>query len=138
MRTLAEIIEGQTPLTLGIAATVARACRSMRDRGVGAVMVVGKDGRLEGIFTGRDAVCRVLADGKLAETTRLADVMTRDPMTARPATSAIEVLRLMRDSGFRHVPVVEEGRILGIVSRGDFCGVEIDRLDEEVGVWEKL
>lgn len=138
MRTLAEIIEGRAPLTLGPGATVAHACRSMRDNGVGAVLVVDKDHRLAGIFTGRDAVCRVLAEGKPAATTRLGAVMTADPTTAPPDTTAIAALRLMRDCGFRHVPVVSEGRLVGIVSRGDFSGIEIDRLDEETGLWERI
>ena len=50
----------------------------------------------------------------------------------------IEALRLMRDGGFRHVPVVHEGLVIGIVARGDFRGLEQDRLDEETGIWERL
>jgi predicted transcriptional regulator len=52
--------------------------------------------------------------------------------------SCIEALRLMRDGGFRHIPVVENGRVIGVVSRGDFRGLEQDRLDEETGIWERI
>ena len=45
---------------------------------------------------------------------------------------------MMRDGGYRHVPVVHEGVVFGIVSRGDFRGLEQDRLDEETGIWERL
>jgi CBS domain-containing protein len=51
---------------------------------------------------------------------------------------AIEALRLMQDARCRHLPVVHEGRLLGIVSRGDFRGIELDRLDEETGLWERI
>ena len=84
-----------------------------------------------GIFTGRDAVCRVVAAGRNPEQTRLADVMTPQPETLPPNKTTIEALRLMWDGGFRHVPIVDGSKVLGVVSRNDFTGVEIDRLDEE-------
>jgi CBS domain-containing protein len=93
--------------------------------------------RLLGIFTGRDAV-GVLADGKEAANTRLANVMTPDPETMPPGKNAIEALRLMQDGGFRHVPIVADGKVVGVVSKGDFRGSEQDRLDEETGIWERL
>ncbi len=66
MRKISEIVRNQDPLTLPPDATVSDACRWMRDRRVGAVLVTADDGRLVGIFTGRDAVHRVLAEGKSA------------------------------------------------------------------------
>jgi predicted transcriptional regulator len=51
---------------------------------------------------------------------------------------AIDALRMMRDGGYRHVPIVERGTIVGIVSHGDFHGLERARLDEETGFWEIL
>jgi CBS domain-containing protein len=64
--------------------------------------------------------------------------MTANPETMPPGRTAIDALRAMRDGGFRHIPVVHEGRIVGVVSRGDFRGLEHDRLDEETGYWEKI
>ena len=111
----------------------------MRDRRVGAVLVTEGDQRLLGIFTGRDAVHRVLAEGKSAARTKLAEVMmTRDPDTMPPGKTAIEALRLMEDARYRHVPIVDGGRVVGIVSRFDFSGIELDRLDEETGLWERI
>lgn len=52
--------------------------------------------------------------------------------------TAVDALRLMWDWGFRHLPVCDQGKILGVVSRGDFKGNEQDRLDEEVGLWQRL
>lgn len=86
--------------------------------------------RLKGIFTGRDAV-RFLAQGKSAARTSLDGAMTPNPTTVTPDHRAIDALRAMSDGGFRHVPVVEDDRIWGVVSRGDFKGMEIDRLEEE-------
>ena len=110
----------------------------MRDRRVGAVLVTDGDRRLVGIFTGRDAVHRVLAEGKSAVRTALAEVMTPNPDTMPPGKMAIEALRLMEDGRYRHLPIVEEGKVVGIVSRFDFSGIELDRLDEETGLWQRI
>ena len=55
-----------------------------------------------------------------------------------PGKSAIDALRLMQDGGCRHIPVVEQGKIIGVVSKGDFRGIEQDELDEETGIWERI
>jgi CBS domain-containing protein len=138
MRKMSDIVCSQNPLTLPPSATVKEACRHMRERYVGAVLVTEGDRRLAGIFTGRDAVHRVLAEGKSAARTQLAEVMTRDPKTLPPGRTAIEALRLMEDSRIRHLPIVEDGKVIGIVSRFDFSGLELDRLDEETGLWERI
>ena len=135
-REMAEIIRNQTPLTLPPSTTVREACRKMHDQKVGAVLVTKGKGELLGIFTGRDAV-RVLAEGKNSNM-QLRHVMSKDPHCLPSRHTAIHALRLMRDGGFRHVPVVEEGVVIGIVSRGDFRGLEQDRLDEETGIWERI
>lgn len=136
-RPLGTILCNQKPVTLPREASVREACERMVDRGVGAILVTGPKGRLVGIFTGRDAV-RCLATADDSANMRLRDVMTRNPETMPPGTTAIEALRLMRDGGFRHIPVVDQGVLVGVVSRGDFCGAEQDRLDEETGVWERI
>ena len=136
-RDMAEIIRNQEPLTLPPSATVQEACKHMHARTIGAVLVTGAKGELVGIFTGRDAV-RVLSEGKDAKATVLRHVMTKNPDHLPPRHTAIHALRLMRDGGFRHVPVVHEGVVIGIVSRGDFRGLEMDRLDEETGIWERM
>jgi CBS domain-containing protein len=129
-RALREVIEKQDPLVLGTDATMADACRTMLERKSGSVLVVDKRRRLKGIFTGRDAV-RALAKGRDPAATRLSSAMTPDPAAMPPDSHAIDALRAMNDGGFRHVPVVESGRVLGVVSRSDFTGSELDRLDEE-------
>lgn len=137
MRQMSEIVRNQNPLMLRPTATVKHACESMRERRVGAVLVTDAEGRLLGIFTGRDAV-RVLADGRDGARTTLAEVMTPEPDTMAPGRTAIEALRLMQFGGFRHLPVVSNGKVVGVVSKGDFRGNEQDRLDEETGIWERI
>jgi CBS domain-containing protein len=77
-----------------------------------------------------------LAEGKSPSRTRLVDAMTPHPESIAPGRSAIEALRQMQDGGYRHLPVVADGKVVGIVSRGDFRGLEQARLDEETGLWE--
>ena len=136
-RKLAYIVRDQNPLTMTADETMQNACRRMAERRVGAVLVVDDQQWLIGIFTGRDAV-RAHADCKHAAETKLADVMTRNPDTIAPERTAIDALRTMSDCGFRHLPIVKDGRIIGIVSRGDFKGMEFDRLEDETHLWERI
>jgi CBS domain-containing protein len=134
-RKIENIVKGQKLQILAEDTTVQQACRCMWDCGTGSVLVVDDQQRLAGIFTGRDAV-RTLAHGKRAEATTLAQAMTPNPVTISPDSRAIDALRKMNELGFRHLPVVESGKIVGIVTRRAFKGMEIDQLDEEVHIWE--
>jgi CBS domain-containing protein len=138
MRRVHDIVRNQNPLTLPPSTPVAVACERMRERKVGAVLVTDQENRLLGIFTGRDAIGRVLAARKDPERTTLAEVMTAAPRALTPPRSAIDALRVMHDVGCRHVPIVDGDKVVGVVSRFDFHGTEIDRLDEETGLWERI
>jgi len=133
---IAELVHYRSPVTLSSDATVQEACRVIRDQKVGCVLVTDSQNRLLGIFTGRDAVCRVGAECVDPAMTQLADVMTRDPVSLGPDASAMDALRLMQDGGFRHVPLLREGIVVGVVSRGDFRAMEHARLNDETGLWE--
>ena len=111
-RKLAYIVKDQKPLVLAAHETVQHACRCMRERRAGSVLVIDDQQRLRGIFTGRDAV-RTLAEGNDAAVTTLAQAMTPNPVTITPESRAIDALRTMSDGGFRHLPVVEKERTLG-------------------------
>ena len=137
MRKMSDIVRNQDPIALPPHATFEEACRRMRHHRVGAVLVTEGDRQLRGIFTGRDAVHRVLAEGRSPDTT-LAEVMTPDPDCITSGKKAIEALRLMEDGRYRHLPIIEGGKVVGIVSRFDFSGLELDRLDEETGLWERI
>jgi CBS domain-containing protein len=138
MRKLSDIVFNQDPLTMPSAATVKDACQHMRDRRTGSVLITDDSGSLVGIFTGRDAVCRVLADGKSPAKTKLQQVMTPNPVTMSSEKSVVDALRLMWDGGFRHVPVIEAGKVVGVVSHSDIKGSEQDRHDEERDLWEHM
>jgi CBS domain-containing protein len=137
MRHLSDIVCNRSPLILAETDTVAFACESMRNRDLGSVLVAGKRGLLIGIFTGRDAVRRVLGAGG-SGTVKLKDVMTKTPVTMAPDKSAIEALRLMWDGGFRHLPLVDEETVVGVITRGDFGAEDRLTLDEERQLWEHM
>lgn len=136
LRRMCDIIR-RTPVTLQPAATVQQACQEMHAHRVGAVAVVDAEHHLVGIFTGRDVI-RLLAEGRNPAHTHLDAVITHDPAHLPPNHNAVDALRLMNDGGFRHVPVVDRGRLVGMVSHGDFRHIEEARLDEESGIWERL
>ncbi|MCG8359002.1 MAG: CBS domain-containing protein [Kiloniellales bacterium] len=130
-RTIAEMLAGERIVELSPSASVREASLLMAKEHVGAVLVCVED-RLEGIFTERDALSRVLAQHRNPETTQLSEVMTRNPLTIRRQAAAIEALRLMRNGGFRHLPVVDNGRVVGVVSLRDFCGAELAEIEDEL------
>ena len=118
IRSLRSIVEGQTPVTVAKNVTVVEAARSMKLHDIGALLVV--DGtRLCGIFTERDALFRVLAEGRNPDSTQVGQVMTAQPQTIHPDKPFLDALRIMHKGRFRHLPVVEDGRPLGMVSSRD-------------------
>jgi CBS domain-containing protein len=124
-RSIREIIEQQELVAAPESMTVADAAALMRDKEVGALLIVG-EGRLAGIFTERDALFRVVAEGRDAKATRLSEVMTRNPRTIHPDRPFPDALHLMHLGGFRHVPVVENDRPVGMVSARDALGPELE------------
>ena len=124
-RTIRMIIEDQAPVIAPGQTTVAEAARLMQQNSVGAVMVV-ENGKLVGIVTERDALYKVMAKSLDAESVRVADVMTRNPQTIHPDKPFEDALRIMHASSFRHVPVVENGRPVGMVSARDALGPELE------------
>jgi CBS domain-containing protein len=136
-RTIRTIIEDQIPLTAPANMTVAETARLMKKSQFGAVMVV-EDGRLVGIFTERDALFNVIAAGRDPQIIQLAAVMTRNPQTIPPDKPFVDALHLMHAGGFRHVPVVEDGRPVGMVSARDAFGPELENFIYELLRQEKI
>ena len=124
-RTVGKIIEGQEPVTAPARTSVSEAARLMKTRNVGALMVVDDD-KLVGVFTERDGLFRVLAAGLSADATQLSAVMTANPQTIAPEAGFVTALQMMHDGGFRHIPVVKDGRVMGIVSVRDALGPELE------------
>jgi CBS domain-containing protein len=111
---LREVMDKRRLVKAAPTMTVRAAARLMATKGVGAVMVLDGE-RLVGVFTERDAVFRVLARDRSADTTTVAEVMTPDPLTLGPNARFGTALALMHKNGFRHVPVVDEGKLVGVV-----------------------
>ncbi len=123
-RSIRSIIEQQEVLSAPETVTVSEAAHLMKEKQVGAILIMDGD-RLSGIFTERDALFRVVAEGRDANTTRIAEVMTRNPRTIHPDKLFFDALHLMHEGGFRHVPVVENGRPVGMISTSDALGPEL-------------
>lgn len=118
IRSLRSMIAGRPPIVAASITTVVEAARTMKQHNIGALLVVDHT-RLIGIFTERDALFRLLAEGRDPHATRLADVMTAQPQTIHPDEPFVRALRVMHEGKFRHLPVVEFGRPLGVVSVRD-------------------
>lgn len=110
-----QVMEKKKLLTAPPETTVSKAAKLMASKNVGAVMVVENE-HLIGIFTERDAVFRVIAQGLDANITKLSEVMTNEPQTVDPDKSFGYALLMMHENGYRHVPVIENGKPIGIVS----------------------
>ncbi len=111
--------------------TVAEAARMMKDAKVGAILILKKE-RLAGIFTERDALTRVLAEGLDPKRTPMSRVMTPNPDTISPDKPFGHALIMMYDHGYRHMPVMEDGKPVGIVSMRDAAPPELHELEVDV------
>jgi len=127
-RQIREIVGRRPLVSADPEMSVYEAAQIMANERIGALPVV-RDGRLVGIFTERDALVRVLARDLEPDSTRLADVMTADPVTIDVRRPFKHALQMMIDGGFRHVPVVEDGKVVGILSARDALGPEISSLE---------
>lgn len=130
-RVVPDIVDQQRIELLSPATTVRDAAKNMAERHIGAVLI-GDGGRLQGIFTERDLLIRVVARGLDPDGTRLKEVMTPDPDTVGPDDLASLALERMRTSGYRHVPVVEDGVVVGIVSLRDLYAAAKRELEEDL------
>ncbi len=130
-RSVVDLIKRQA-IHLAPSASVREAAQLMSENHIGALLVMD-EGRLAGIFTERDALNRVLAEGRDPDSTPLSEVMTRDPVTVSPQTAATQALRLIGEIGFRHLPVVEDDEVYGIISLRDFVGIELHLATKQAG-----
>ena len=103
---------------VGPDALVSECVRTMTTEKIGAIVIMD-NGRLIGIFTERDALNRVLAAGLDPLTTKISEVMTKNPYCIPPTTTVAEAMKLVTQRRFRHLPIVENGRVLAVVSSGD-------------------
>ena len=121
---------GSHVVTAAPGMTVFDVARLMLERQTGAVLIVDAD-RLIGIFTERDAVYRVIAQGLDARAVAVADVMTAPPVTIGPESTFGQAMLLMLDHGFRRMPVVEDGRVVGLVTARNALDPDLEDLVAE-------
>jgi signal-transduction protein with cAMP-binding, CBS, and nucleotidyltransferase domain len=109
------------PVTLGAGATAVEAARAMKSYGIGDVVVLDRNGNLGGIVTDRDIAIRVVAEGNPPEQIRLADFCSRALVTVAPGDDVNQAISLMREQALRRLPVVESGKVVGILTLGDLA-----------------
>ncbi len=132
-RPIRTIIGEHKPISANAETSVAAAAKLMKRHRIGALLVI-KSGRLAGIFTERDALFRVLAAGRDPAKTQLSQVMTPNPRTISPDRPFGHALHLMYEGEFRHVPVVENGHPLGMVSARDALGPDLQQFVADLGM----
>ena len=130
-RTLREVVAHQKVLKAASSMTVREAAIKMAEQKVGAMLIHDKD-RLTGIFTERDVLNRVVAKKLDPDTTTLAQVMTADPRTISADKPLSHALVMMYEGGYRHVPVVDGSKVIGMVSACDALGQELVEFEDEL------
>ncbi len=127
--------KGNAVSTIHPEATVFEALQLMKEENIGALLVMQQD-KLAGIITERDYARKVILEGKYSKQTRVSDVMTRDVLFVTPERKANECMALMTFKRFRHLPVIEEDRVIGIISIGDVVKNIIDEQEHTIQDYE--
>lgn len=131
LKIVPDIIAAQDLCEFDGDATVLEAAKMMADRRVGAV-VITRAGRLEGIVTERDLAVRVIAQGKNPAVTKLGEVMTKNPVVLGPDDSPYEALERMRAGDFRHLPVVDGTRVIGVIAIRHLYAIVKSQLEDDI------
>ncbi len=127
LKIIPNIVDNQRICQLVRESTVYEAAKQMADCNVAAVVVEDEEGKLTGIVTERDITRRVIARDLDPKKTLLADIMTVNPDTLAPNDSPLSALELMRLREYRHLPVVDNGRVVGMVSIRDlYAAVKVE------------
>jgi CBS domain-containing protein len=121
METVKDILlaKGNEVLSVGADASLLAALEIMADRNVGAVIVLDAQGGVVGIFTERDFVRKIIIKGRTMETTKVKEIMTSPVLYVGSGTTLADCMNLMTEKRVRHLPVIEGGKPVGIVSIGD-------------------
>ena len=128
---ICDLIKNQDTYQADIGQTVLETVRAMVERNIGAVPVL-HNGRLVGIFSERDLMKRVVAEGRDPRSTSLAEVMTDDPLTISLNEELGNCMSVMRRNNFRHLPVCHEGKLVAMVSLRDILLQDLTDKDDEV------
>ena len=128
---ICDLIKDQETFQAELGDTVLETVRTMVEQNIGAVPVLHNE-KLVGIFSERDLMKRVVAEGRDPRSTCLAEVMTDDPLTIGMSDTIENCMALMRRHNFRHLPVCHDGHLVGMVSLRDILLHDLDEKDDEV------
>ncbi|HJU08514.1 MAG TPA: CBS domain-containing protein [Rhodanobacteraceae bacterium] len=140
MRQVKHLLElkGNAVYAIAPEAPVLEAIRTMAERGIGALLVMRNE-ELIGIVSERDYARKVILKGRSSKDTPVAEIMTASPISVDPASTVDECMRLCTDQRVRHLPVMDNARVVGLVSIGDLVkaviddqAVEIDQLQRYI------
>ena len=127
MPTIHDLVKERTVYSVNAGDSVMQAVHIMVDKNIGAVGVL-RDGELVGVFSERDLMKRVVAAGRGPGSTEISEVMTPRPRTVSPNETFENCMFIMREHGFRHLPVVKEGKLFGLVSLRDLLLRALDQI----------
>lgn len=127
-----DAVNQQSLVTVHAGDSVRAVVHLMTKRHIGAVPVVDADGALVGIFTERDVMCRIVDRDLDPHATTIGQVMTASPVTATPDWPILKALEHMAAGGYRHLPVVENGKLLAIVSIRDLYAAVTGKLEDDI------
>lgn len=125
-------VKGRTVSTARPDDTVQEIASRLAQRKIGAIVIVGDGGKVAGIISERDLIRVIAQHGSKALQMAVADVMTREVVVCTETTTVDEIMELMTQGRFRHLPVIEDGRLVGIVSIGDIVKHHIAEVELEV------
>ena len=140
MSKVADILQGRTANIWSVRSdqSVLDAIKLMAKHGIGAVLVID-DEHLSGILSERDYARKVILENQSSSDLQVRDIMTANPKTTSPQATVSDCMSLMTDNDFRHLPVVEDGRVIGMISIGDLVKAvikqqkfEIDQLNQYI------
>jgi len=123
--------KGHEVATISQERSVSDAVQMLKERRIGALVVTGADAPLAGIFSERDVVRALAESGAAALDLKVADLMSSEVTTCDESTSVTDLMGLMTAKRIRHVPVVHEGQLVGMVSIGDVVKARFDELEHE-------
>jgi CBS domain-containing protein len=123
--------KGNTVFSISPDAPVLDAIKNMAEHRIGALLVMRGD-ELVGVVSERDYARKVILQGRSSSQTSVSDIMSGTPLTVAPDTDVLDCMRLCTDSRVRHLPVVESGGVVGVISIGDLVKAVIDAQAEQI------
>jgi CBS domain-containing protein len=131
--TVAQILKskGRNVVTASADDTVRSIASTLTERRIGAVIIVEKDGSIDGIISERDIVHAIAKNGPKALDMKARQIMTEDVHTCEPADSEAELMALMTNQRIRHLPVLENGKLAGMISIGDVVKYRMEAIERE-------